>query len=162
MRERGIAFATITLAAGISSTGDPELDRRLPFDEPYRIPAATASAIRRARSRRADGSSRSARRSCARSSTPLRATASCVAGDGIADQRIGPTSRLRVVDAILSGTHEPDSSHYQLLRAFVDDATLAEASAALEARGYRTHEFGDSVLIEKSQVKGARCLEHVA
>ena len=50
MRERGIAFATITLAAGISSTGDPELDRRLPFDEPYRIPHATASAIRRVRS----------------------------------------------------------------------------------------------------------------
>ena len=37
MRERGIRFATITLAAGISSTGDPELDRRLPLDEPYRI-----------------------------------------------------------------------------------------------------------------------------
>ena len=54
-------------------------------------------------------------------------------GEGVADQRLGPASRLRIVDAILSGTHEPDSSHYQLLRAFVDDATLAEASAALEA-----------------------------
>ena len=51
MRERGIAFATITLAAGISSTGDPALDRRLPLDEAYRIPAATASAIRDARAR---------------------------------------------------------------------------------------------------------------
>ena len=44
----GIGFATVTLAAGISSTGDAELDRRLPFDEPYRIPESTASAIRRA------------------------------------------------------------------------------------------------------------------
>ena len=33
--------------------------------------------------------------------------------------------------------------------------TLAEASAALDATGYRTHEFGDSVLIEKSHVKSA-------
>src|SRR5262249_39491600 len=49
MHERGIAFATITHAAGISSTGDEDLDQRLPFDEPYRIPEATALAIRRAR-----------------------------------------------------------------------------------------------------------------
>src|ERR1700694_1639244 len=46
MRERGITFATITLAAGLPSPGDPELDRRLPLDEPYRVPETTASAIR--------------------------------------------------------------------------------------------------------------------
>src|SRR5205085_2410704 len=51
LRGRGIAFATLTHAAGISSTGDIELDRRLPFDEPYRIPPATAAAIRRVRAR---------------------------------------------------------------------------------------------------------------
>jgi S-adenosylmethionine:tRNA ribosyltransferase-isomerase len=56
---------------------------------------------------------------------------------------------LRVVDAILSGTHEPDSGHYQLLRAFADDATLAEVTAALDAHAYRTHEFGDSIFIER-------------
>ena len=37
---KGIEFATITHAAGISSTGDAELDRLLPFDEPYRIPVS--------------------------------------------------------------------------------------------------------------------------
>jgi len=162
MRERGIAFATITLAAGISSTGDAGLDRRLPFDEPYRIPEATASAIRRVRS---DGG-----RVIAIGTTVVRALEHAsahagvvVPGEGIADQRLGPSSRLRVVDAILSGTHEPGSGHYQLLRAFLDDATLAEVSAALEATGYRTHEFGDSVLIEKSHSRNARRpLEHVA
>jgi S-adenosylmethionine:tRNA ribosyltransferase-isomerase len=159
MRERGVAFARVTLAAGISSTGDAELDRRLPFDEPYRIPEATASAIRRVRS---DGG-----RVVAIGTTVVRAlehsaapTGVVRAGEGIADQRLGPCSRLRVVDAILSGTHEPGSSHYQLLRAFLDDATLAEASAALDAMGYRTHEFGDSVLIEKSQVKTRRKGNH--
>ena len=70
------------------------------------------------------------------------------AGDGLATQRIGAATRLRVVDAILSGTHEPGTSHYELLRAFADDATLARADDELDARGYRTHEFGDSVLIE--------------
>jgi len=49
MRARGVVFATLTHAAGISSTGDPALDNLVPFDEPYSIPAATASAIRAAR-----------------------------------------------------------------------------------------------------------------
>jgi S-adenosylmethionine:tRNA ribosyltransferase-isomerase len=158
MRERGIGFATITLAAGISSTGDPALDRRLPFDEPYRVPDTTASAIRRAWQ---EGG-----RIVAVGTTVVRALEHAAArdgivraGDAVADQRLGPASRLRVADAILSGTHEPDSSHYQLLRAFLDERTLAETSAALEAAGYRTHEFGDSVLIEKQDraAAAARC-----
>ena len=76
------------------------------------------------------------------------------AGEGVATERIGPTSRLRVVDAILSGTHEPGSSHYELLRAFADEATLRRVDRELEAGGYRTHEFGGSVLIERR--RGAR------
>jgi S-adenosylmethionine:tRNA ribosyltransferase-isomerase len=54
---------------------------------------------------------------------------------------------LRVVDAILSGTHEPGTSHYELLRAFLEDATLERATGELIAHDYKTHEFGDSVLI---------------
>ena len=65
-------------------------------------------------------------------------------------QRIGPDTRLHVVDALLSGTHEPGTSHYELLRAFADDATLSRMDAALAERDYRTHEFGDSLLIERS------------
>jgi S-adenosylmethionine:tRNA ribosyltransferase-isomerase len=79
-------------------------------------------------------------------------------GEGVADQRIGPDTRLRVVDAILSGTHEPYESHHKLLRAFQSDYVLARADVALEASGYRTHEFGDSVLIfsrRKSKRPGA-------
>jgi S-adenosylmethionine:tRNA ribosyltransferase-isomerase len=36
-----------------------------------------------------------------------------------------------------------------LLRAFADDDTLERAARELEAHSYRTHEFGDSVLIER-------------
>jgi S-adenosylmethionine:tRNA ribosyltransferase-isomerase len=151
MRAHGVAFATITHAAGISSTGDPELDRRLPFDEPYRIPSTTAFAIRRALARGG--------RVIAIGTTVVRAlehAAGCDgivrAGDGVADQRIGPATALHVVDAILSGTHEPGTSHYELLAAFVDEDTLARIDADLGARVYRTHEFGDSVLIERSSL----------
>ena len=141
LRERGVAFATITLAAGISSTGDPALDARLPFDETYRVPANTAAAIRRTRARGG--------RIVAVGTTVVRALAHSGgrAGEGIADQRIGPGTHLGVVDAILSGTHASNESHYQVLRAFQRDDVLAGASAALEAANYRTHEFGDSVLI---------------
>ena len=51
LRERGVEFATLTHAAGLSSTGDAELDARLPFDEPYHLPAATILAIQRAHAR---------------------------------------------------------------------------------------------------------------
>src|SRR5437867_6169407 len=104
LRNRGVGFATLTHAAGISSTGDAELDRRLPFDEPYRIPASTALAIRRAK---LNGS-----RIVTIGTTVVRALEHAAARDGsvraglgIATQRIGHATRLRAVDAIISGTH---------------------------------------------------------
>jgi len=73
------------------------------------------------------------------------------AGCGVATQRIGPRSRLSVVDAIVSGTHERGTSHYDLLRAFHDDAVLERMEREADARGYRTHEFGDSVMLLKKR-----------
>jgi S-adenosylmethionine:tRNA ribosyltransferase-isomerase len=155
LRSRGVAFATLTHAAGISSTGDEALDAQLPFDEPYFIPAATVHAIGCAQARGA--------RIVAVGTTVVRALehaalqgARIGAGPGLATQRIGALTPLRVVDAIVSGTHEPGSSHYLLLRAFADDAVLRDADAALDAHGYRTHEFGDSVLIERQARHRAR------
>lgn len=149
MRRRRIGFAAITHAAGISSTGDDKLDSLLPFDEPYRIPGETARAIIRAK---LNGG-----RIVAIGTTVVRALEHAAsvdgivpAGESIATQRIGAGTRLKVVDAIISGTHEPGTSHYELLRAFTDDSTLERASRILNETGYLTHEFGDSVLVEKS------------
>jgi S-adenosylmethionine:tRNA ribosyltransferase-isomerase len=74
---------------------------------------------------------------------------SVLAGKSVATQRINGTHRLRVVDAIFSGTHAPGTTHYEILGAFADDETLGRASRELDANDYRTHEFGDSVLIER-------------
>ena len=149
LRERGAGFATLTLAAGISSTGDPALDARLPFDEPYRIPAATAAAIRRAKQQGA--------RVIAIGTTVVRALESAAArdgavhaGDGIAKLKIGADTELQVVDAILSGTHERGTSHFELLRAFAGEAMLERMARVLDADAYRTHEFGDSIFLERS------------
>jgi len=150
LRARGAGFATLTLAAGISSTGDAQLDERLPFDEPYRISEATAASIRCARARGG--------RVIAIGTTVVRALESAAArdgavreGDGVATLRLGPDTTLQVVDAILSGTHESGTSHFELLRAFAGDAALRRMSEALERGRYRTHEFGDSIFVERSR-----------
>jgi S-adenosylmethionine:tRNA ribosyltransferase-isomerase len=149
LRRRGIEFATITHAAGISSTGDDALDALLPLDEPYRIPHSTADAVSRARKRngRVIAVGTSVVRALEAAATP---TGPVRAGAGVAAMRIAPGTQLRVVDAVLSGTHEPGTSHYALLGAFVSATTLRDADRALEAHGYRTHEFGDSVLVERA------------
>ncbi len=148
MATRGIQFGTLTHAAGVSSTGDPQLDALLPFDEPYEIPPRTADLIARALSHRA--------RIVAIGTTVVRALEHAAAadgtvraGEGLASQRIGPGTRLRIVDAILTGTHEPGTSHHELLRAFVAEDVLTRMDRELTAHGYRTHEFGDSILAER-------------
>jgi S-adenosylmethionine:tRNA ribosyltransferase-isomerase len=154
LHQRGVQFATISHAAGISSTGDAELDKRLPLDEPYTIPEATARAIAVARSKGG--------RIIAVGTTVVRALEHAArrdgivrAGSGIATQRIGVGTHLVTVEAIFTGTHDPGTSHHELLRAFVDEETLARADEALNANGYRTHEFGDSMFIE---MKSNPCL----
>ena len=157
LKRQMVQFATITHAAGISSTGDGELDALLPFDEPYYIPLTTALAVRHAQMR--------GRRVIAVGTTVVRALEHAAQSDsfvrsgfGLATQRIGTDTPLRVVDAILSGTHEPGTRHYHLLRAFVDDATLRGLDRELNLHNYRTHEFGDSIFVERDG-RGAESLE---
>jgi S-adenosylmethionine:tRNA-ribosyltransferase-isomerase (queuine synthetase) len=65
--------------------------------------------------------------------------------------RIGRGTRLRIVDAILTGVHQPGESHFELMKAFANDDRLARIGAAAEERGYRSHEFGDSLLIDRGE-----------
>lgn len=146
LRARGVGFSTITHAAGISSTGDPALDAHLPFDEPYLIPKAAAEAIGRTRER--GGRVIAVGTTVVRGLEHAASAGTIRAGEGVATQRIGRGTQLRVVDAIFSGTHEPGTSHYELLRAFADDKVLELATRQLDLHGYRTHEFGDSVMVE--------------
>lgn len=147
LRRKGIAFATLTHAAGISSTGDPDLDRRLPFDEPYHLPTETVEAIERTHA--LGGRVVALGTTVTRALEHAAAGGALRAGNGLADQKIGPGTELRMVDAIISGAHEPGESHHQLLRAFVGDRVLHAMDSALDNHGYLTHEFGDSVWVER-------------
>jgi S-adenosylmethionine:tRNA ribosyltransferase-isomerase len=153
LRRRGVRWAALTHAAGISATGDPAIDAALPLPERFEIPAATVAAIEEARRRGG--------RVLAVGTTVVRALEGAVAGGGelratagITDLRIGPRHRLRVVDGILSGVHAPDESHFALLGAFAGADLLRRAWAWASARGFRAHELGDAMLVLPGTFRG--------
>lgn len=144
---RGVRLATLTHAAGLSSTGDPALDARLPLPERFEIPARAVVAVAEARARGG--------RVVAAGTSTVRALEGqaalhggrLVAGSGVTALVVDASHRARVVDGVLTGLHEPGSSHFELLQAFAPDRILREALAHAESVGYLAHEFGDSSLI---------------
>jgi S-adenosylmethionine:tRNA ribosyltransferase-isomerase len=146
MRARGIAVARVTHAAGISSTGCPALDRRLPLPERYEIAEDAVRAI--AATKHSGG------RVVAVGTTVVRALEAAhaehgalIAGVGEARLVLAAGFRPRVVDGILSGMHEPATSHFALLEAFASRALLERALADASRTGYLQHEFGDTMLV---------------
>jgi S-adenosylmethionine:tRNA ribosyltransferase-isomerase len=141
LRASGIDLAAITLHTGVSSLERGER----PFLERFTVSSTTAYAIAETRSRGG--------RVVAVGTTVVRALESAVAngaatpGDGWTDRIITREDAPRVVDALLTGFHEPEASHLDLLRAFLDDELLAEAYAHALESGYLWHEFGDVHLI---------------
>jgi S-adenosylmethionine:tRNA ribosyltransferase-isomerase len=51
------------------------------------------------------------------------------------------------VDGLLTGLHEPRSSHLRMLAAFHGSGLLAACYEAAVAHGYLWHEFGDVHLL---------------
>jgi S-adenosylmethionine:tRNA ribosyltransferase-isomerase len=147
LRRRGVRWAALTHAAGLSATGDLAIDAALPLPERYELPAATAAAVDETR---AGGG-----RVLAVGTTVVRALeGAAVAGGGtlrasagVTDLRIGPAHRLRVVDGILTGVHAPEESHFDLLGAFAGPQLLRRAWARAHAGGFRPHELGDAMLV---------------
>jgi S-adenosylmethionine:tRNA ribosyltransferase-isomerase len=137
---QGVQIVALTHGAGLSSTGEAELDRALPLAERYEIPPATMEAVRQAGARGG--------RVIAVGTSVVRALESSSLGlTGFTEVKIGPGYQLRLVAGLLTGTHEVSESHYQLLRALVPEATLQRVTEHLEEEHYLTHEFGDTCLI---------------
>jgi len=153
---RGIELATITHAAGLSATGDPALDAELPLPEHYAIPEATVHAI--ARTRRRGG------RVLAVGTSVVRALEGNVRdhggalrpGAGLTDLRITAGHRPRIVDGLLSGCHEPGTSHYDVVSVFAPAPLVDAAHRHAAEQGYLIHEFGDSVLLLDESLSATR------
>jgi S-adenosylmethionine:tRNA ribosyltransferase-isomerase len=137
----GIGLATITLHTGVSS---PERHER-PYREWFEVPAATAAAVNAARRRGG--------RVVAIGTTVVRALESAVAGgavtaaSGWSDLIVTAERGVAAVDALLTGFHEPEASHLDMLRAFAGPALLGRAYEHGIDRGYLWHEFGDVHLL---------------
>lgn len=148
LRARGVDVTSITHAAGLSATGDPAIDARLPLPERFEVSASAVRAVHRARARGArvlavGTSVVRALESAARLSGggPLRAAS------GITDLRLGPGYARAIVDGLLTGVHESDTSHFALLGAFAGRQVLDAALATAEREGLLGHELGDAWLV---------------
>jgi S-adenosylmethionine:tRNA-ribosyltransferase-isomerase (queuine synthetase) len=143
---RGVTFAPLTLDTGVSSLeGDEE-----PYPEPYDVPPATARLVNLTR--------RTGGRVIAAGTTVVRALETAAraepGGDGMVAAAAGWTSHvvtpevpLLAVDALLTGLHEPKSSHLRMLAAFAGPELLLRCYEAAVAEQYLWHEFGDVHLI---------------
>jgi S-adenosylmethionine:tRNA ribosyltransferase-isomerase len=146
LRRRGVEVVRLTHGAGLSSTGRPELDRKLPLTESFEIEPTVGRAVLATRARGG--------RVVAVGTTTVRALESAARGrGGLGGARaatslvLGPDTRPLVVDAVVTGMHEPETSHYQLLRAFAPDRALRAACEKGEREGYLLHELGDSLIV---------------
>jgi S-adenosylmethionine:tRNA ribosyltransferase-isomerase len=147
MQRRGAVVARLTHATGLSSTGDEVLDASLPWPERYSIPESTLEAVAKARRVVAIGTS---------VLRALETHAQTGVREGIATEVIGPESRMQVVDALLTGIHSPQESHYRLLGALLEANSLARVTAVAAAAGLRSHEFGDVALLIRERGTGRR------
>ncbi len=141
LRRRGVGVAALTHAAGLGATGDAALDEQLPWPERYEVPERTAAAIAAARA--------AGRRVIAVGTTVVRALEASGgrAGAGVASLVLGPATRPRVADGLVTGLHVPGESHYELLRAFAPTDQLERVLHRARSAGLSGHELGDACLI---------------
>ncbi|MGI8554357.1 MAG: S-adenosylmethionine:tRNA ribosyltransferase-isomerase [Dehalococcoidia bacterium] len=147
LRRRGIDSAFITLHTGLSSFRDPVADGlRLGHKEPYYLSATAAGAINgtRARGGRVIAIGTTVVRTL---ETVADAVGSVREDRGVTDLHITGALPLRAVDGLLTGLHEPEASHLDLLSAFVPPHVLGQAYDEALHNGYLWHEFGDVNLI---------------
>jgi S-adenosylmethionine:tRNA ribosyltransferase-isomerase len=137
-----IRVVPLVLHTGVASleSGEP------PYPERYRVPAGTAEAINLGHEE--------GHRVIAVGTTVVRALETVAApngrvgpDEGWTDLVITPERRLHAVDGMISGFHQPRSSHLAMLEALAEREHIALAyRAALDGR-YLWHEFGDLHLI---------------
>jgi S-adenosylmethionine:tRNA ribosyltransferase-isomerase len=151
---RGVTIAPVTLHTGVSSLEGGEH----PYPESYDVPAMTARLVNLTR--------QTGGRVVAAGTTVVRALESAaLARDAAtapaawpASGLVGPAagwtshvvtreSGVAVVDGLLTGLHEPRSTHLWMLAAFADDGLLRRCYQDAADRGYRWHEFGDVHLL---------------
>jgi S-adenosylmethionine:tRNA ribosyltransferase-isomerase len=157
----GVQVVPLILHTGVASLEDDEP----PYEEFYRVPPETARAVNAART--------AGRRVVAVGTTVVRALETVTDEDGVTHPGEGWTDLfitsergVRSVNAMLTGLHEPHSTHLSMLEALAGrgsacplanagrDHLKAAYSEALKG-GYLWHEFGDLHLILPGHTRGS-------
>jgi S-adenosylmethionine:tRNA ribosyltransferase-isomerase len=147
LEDRGIQIASLLLHTGVSSleVESEDVEEHPLYPEAFHVPAATAQAVNAAR---AEG-----RRIIAVGTTAVRALESAWDGvqvrptKGFTRLYVHPGRGVNVVDGLLSGLHDPATSHLAMLYAIAGQEMILSAYAEATREGYLWHEFGDSHLI---------------
>jgi S-adenosylmethionine:tRNA ribosyltransferase-isomerase len=147
LKAAGIEIAGIVLHTGVSSleVEDEEVESHPMYPEPFIVPAATAQAVNTAR--------REGRRVIAVGTTAVRALESAWDGRGVRAASgytrlyVHPQRGVYTVDGLISGLHDPVTSHLAMLYAIAGQDVIRSAYAEAVHEGYLWHEFGDSHLI---------------
>jgi S-adenosylmethionine:tRNA ribosyltransferase-isomerase len=161
LRRAGVGLAEIVLHTGLSSYQDDDFDREHHlFEERFEIGPEAAAAVNAARRVIAVGTTVvRALETAADPPHEIRTPPPRFRGDpgdgagrvhavsGWTSLVVTPERRPRVADALLTGLHEPDASHFDILRAFAPLPLLHRAYEAAIERRYLWHEFGDTMLI---------------
>jgi S-adenosylmethionine:tRNA ribosyltransferase-isomerase len=134
---RGVLVAPVTLHCGVSSLESDED----PYPEQYDVPPATARLVRHVKE--------TGGRVIAVGTTVVRAleTTGGEPGAGWTSMVVTPETGVRVADGLLTGMHEPRSSHLRMLAAFHGRELLRRCYGEALAHGYLWHEFGDVHLL---------------
>jgi S-adenosylmethionine:tRNA ribosyltransferase-isomerase len=147
LKRRGIETAYIVLHTSLSSYMDDDLDAQHPAsEEEYFISETAAQKINRTHEQGG--------RVIAVGTTVVRALESVVdetgkvqAQHGYTRLHISANHKLKAVKGLLTGLHEPEASHLDLLTAFLPANTIRDAYEEAVQQGYFWHEFGDLNLI---------------
>jgi S-adenosylmethionine:tRNA-ribosyltransferase-isomerase (queuine synthetase) len=139
---RGVLIAPLTLHTGVSSLEAGED----PYPEPYDVPPATARLVNHVRAH--GGRIIAAGTTVVRAlETAARRDGSVAASAGWTSHVVTPETGVKAVDGLLTGLHEPRSSHLRMLAAFAGPDLLSRCYQAAIGSGYLWHEFGDVHLL---------------
>ncbi|REE97532.1 S-adenosylmethionine:tRNA ribosyltransferase-isomerase [Thermomonospora umbrina] len=139
---RGVLMSPLTLHTGVAS---PEAHEP-PYPERYEVPEVTAALVGHVRSQ--GGRVIAVGTTVVRAlETAVAASGEVVASQGWTEHVVTPEKGVRAVDGLLTGLHEPRSSHLQMLTAIAGARLLEESYEAALAEGYLWHEFGDLNLL---------------
>ncbi len=149
LRDKGVTVATVTLHIGAGTfqpVREENLDRHRMHAESYAIPPATRQALNACRGRVVAVGTTVTR--------TLEAAAATGADHGETRLFITPGYDFRVVNALITNFHLPESTPLMLVSAFAGVEPVRRAYGEAIQRGYRFYSYGDAMFCEPAPAGG--------